>query len=240
MRAQLWVIWVAAAVFGCSSDPSSGEPGGAQSPTSVPPDSSRPKPPDLGPNEPGETSPTNLDPILDPASPACSGADGELYAIRARQLATADEIPLCRAKGRVLLIVNGASHCGYTPQYKPLQALYTKHRDAGLSILAFPSKSFNQEDSDEQQVSDFCTKENGITFPLFAIAPVKDNGSKSETAQPVYQWLAAQPGMSAPVAWNFEKFLIGRDGKVRERFGSNVQPTADGPIDEAIVAALAE
>ena len=91
-------------------------------------------------------------------------------------------------------------------------------------------------------MSEFCTDEYGITFPLFTIAPVIDNTAKAQTAQPVYQWLAAQPGMSAPVSWNFEKFLIGKDGKVVKRWLSATSPAAggDGEVDLAIAAELAK
>lgn len=195
-----------------------------------------PKPPNV-PGDPGVQA-FDGDPLLDPNAPACTGEPGTLYELSVRQLANTDEIPLCRAKGRVLLIVNTASYCGYTVQYKPLQTLYEKYRDQGFSVLAFPSQSFNQEDSDEKVVSEFCTKEQGITFPVFAIAPVKDDPSKSETAQPVFKWLTSQPGMSDPVAWNFEKFLVGRDGKVVDRFMSQVEPDEGGPIDKAIAQAL--
>jgi glutathione peroxidase len=157
--------------------------------------------------------------------------------LSARKLAGTEDIPLCRLKNKVVLIVNGASHCGFTPQYKPLEALYEKHKDKGFVALAFPSQSFNQEDANEQTVSDFCTTENGITFPLFAIAPVIESAAGPE--QPVYKWLNAQPGMSAPVAWNFEKFLISAEGKVVKRWLSAVSPDDGGEIDLAIVAELA-
>jgi glutathione peroxidase len=196
----------------------------------------KPKPPNV-PDDPGVET-FDGDPILAPNAPACTGEPGTLYELSVRQLARTDEIPLCRAKGRVLLIVNTASHCGYTVQYKPLQTLYEKYRDQGFSVLAFPSQSFNQEDSDEKVVSEFCTKEQGITFPVFAIAPVKDDPSKNETAQPVFKWLTSQPGMSTPVAWNFEKFLVGRDGKVVGRFLSAVSPDEGGEIDKAIAKAI--
>jgi glutathione peroxidase len=196
----------------------------------------KPKPPNV-PVDPGAGA-FDGDPLLDPNAPACTGEPGTLYELSVRQLASTSEIPLCRAKGRVLLIVNTASYCGYTVQYKPLQTLYEKYRDQGFSVLAFPSQSFNQEDSDEKVVSEFCTKQQGITFPVFAIGPVKDNPSKGETAQPVFKWLTSQPGMSEPVAWNFEKFLVGRDGKVVGRFLSAVSPDEGGEIDKAVAKAV--
>ncbi len=184
------------------------------------------------------------------AAASCTGAPGELYALTATMLGGETTVPLCTLKGNVALIVNGASNCGYTPQYKPLQALYAKYKDgtnpAPFEVLAFPSDSFNQEEDSDQAVSDFCTTEYGITFPLFTIAPVIDDTAKKVTAQPVFQWLYAQPGMSAKVAWNFEKFLVSKEGKVVKRFEPDStpeaiepEPTLGGEIDLAIAAELA-
>jgi len=219
MRAFAWIL--IPSLFACTSEsasPASGAP------------SERPKPPDLGPVDPGET----------PAPVTCSGAPGELYALTVKKLAFTEQLPFCTLKGEVLLLVNGASSCGYTPQYAPLQRLHEKHKAKGFSVVAFPSDSFNQELEDEAKVSSLCTDKYGITFPLAAIGPVIDNKAKGETAQPVFQWLYAQPGMSAPVAWNFEKFLVGRDGKVVKRWKSAVSPDEGSEIDLAIQAELAK
>jgi glutathione peroxidase len=220
-------------VWACSATSTSG--GGEQQSGPL-----QPKVPDTGPADPPSTGgPTVVggnDPLFNPNAPACTGAPGSFYALTVRKLAGTEDIPFCRVQGRVVLIVNGASHCGYTPQYKPLEALYEKHKDEGLSIFAFPSDSFNQEDTNEQTVSDFCTQEYGITFPLFAIAPVKD--TVTDKAQPVYQWIYAQPAMSAPVAWNFEKFLISAEGKIVKRWLTAVAPTEGGEIELAIIAEL--
>jgi glutathione peroxidase len=179
-----------------------------------------------------------------PAAPAdCTGAPGELYALSAEKLEGVDQVKLCAFKGSVLLIVNGASACGYTPQYAPLQKLYAKYKTAQnkpFEVLAFPSRSFNQEKATDEEVSAFCTKEYSITFPLFTIGPVIDDPSKGEVAQPVYQWLRAQHGMEQPVAWNFEKFLISKDGKAIKRWLSAVSPDEGGEIDQAIAAELAK
>jgi len=220
-----------------SSGGSSSSSSGSQTPAT----GEKPKPPNTGPVDNTPPLDDSLDILVDPNAPACTGNAGEIYALTAPKLVTNAPIPLCRGKGRVMLIVNGASHCGYTPQYKPLQELYAKHKAAGLSILAFPSTSFNQEDVDAATVSDFCTKENGITFPLFAIDVVSDGKPKpGDVAQPVYKWLYAQPGQSTPVAWNFEKFLISKDGKVVKRWLSAVSPDLNGEIDLAIQAELAK
>lgn len=185
-----------------------------------------------------ETPDTNT-----PEAPVtCSGAPGTFYALSAKRLGHEEE-KLCRYEGTVVLVVNGASACGYTPQYKPLQAMYAKYTETQgkkFVVLAFPSDSFNQEKDTDKQVSEFCTDEYGITFPLFSIGPVIDDATKKETAQPVYKWLASQPGMSSPVAWNFEKFLIGKDGKVVKRWASATSPEAGGEIDLAVAAELAK
>ena len=180
--------------------------------------------------------------ILLPAPATCTGAPGELYELSVKTLAVLDEVKLCTRKGSVLLIVNGASHCGQTYQYEPLQALYAKYKAQKFEVLAFPSKSFDQEKSTDQEVRTFCTDQYKITFPLFTIGPVVDDDAKGEKAQPVYQWLRKQPGMEAPVPWNFEKFLISRDGKAVKRFAytMNPDPAVDPTIENAIKEELAK
>lgn len=201
-----------------------------QSPGGSPAGGSPPKAPSVGaPEAPAE----NVIPEGD-----CTGAPGSLYALSVRQLATAVDVPLCKFEGKPLLLINGASNCGYTYQYEGFQALYAKYKEQGFYVLAFPSDSFNQELDDEEQVSDKCTTKYGIKFPVFAIAPVVDKGGAE--AQPVYKWLYAQPDMATPVAWNFEKFLVGKDGKVVKRWLSSTAPTEGGEIDLAIQAELAK
>ncbi|MCA9588664.1 MAG: glutathione peroxidase [Myxococcales bacterium] len=220
---------VLVAVAGCSSTETQ-TPSGGQTASSSSGGSSGAKP---GPVPTG--TPTS-DPGPGPA--ACSGAAGELYALTSKSIALED-VPLCRYKGEVLLIVNGASDCGYTPQYAPLQAMYVKYKAQGFDVLAFPSKSFNQERGTEKEVSEFCTKEYGITFPLFQIGWVVDRPAQGEPIRAEYKWLMAQPGMDSPVAWNFEKFLIGRDGKVAKRFLTAVEPDSK-EVTDAIEAELAK
>ncbi len=126
-------------------------------------------------------------------------------------------------QGKVLLIVNTASKCGFTPQYKGLQALYEKYRDQGLEILGFPCDQFgHQEPGDEAQISEFCEVNYGVRFPMFA--KVEVNGS---AAHPLYQHLKkAAPGLlgSKAIKWNFTKFLVGRDGKVVKRYAPTDKP----------------
>jgi glutathione peroxidase len=125
--------------------------------------------------------------------------------------------PLCQYAGRVLLVVNTASYCGYTPQYQGLEDLYSRYRDKGLVVLGFPSNDFNQESGDNKQIADFCENTFGVKFPMFGKTSVA-----GKDANPLFRQLAAQTG-KAP-AWNFHKYLIGRDGKVVAQFASHTTP----------------
>jgi glutathione peroxidase len=131
-----------------------------------------------------------------------------------------DEKPqsLCQYSGKVLLVVNTASYCGYTPQYQGLEDLYSRYRDKGLVVLGFPSNDFNQEGGDNKQIADFCENTFGVKFPMFGKTSVA-----GKDANPLFRQLAAQTG-KAP-AWNFHKYLIGRDGKVVAQFASHTTPS---------------
>jgi glutathione peroxidase len=135
------------------------------------------------------------------------------------------EQKLDRYKDKVMLIVNVASKCGFTPQYKGLEALYEKLNSRGLEILGFPCNQFGaQEPGTEKEIESFCELNYGVTFPLFAKIDVNGSG-----AAPLYQYLKKeQPGVlgSEAIKWNFTKFLVDRSGKVIERYGSNVEPKA--------------
>ena len=132
---------------------------------------------------------------------------------------------LDRYKGKVMLIVNVASKCGFTPQYKGLEALYEKMHDRGLEVLGFPCNQFGaQEPGTEKEIESFCELNYGVTFPLYAKIDV--NGDK---AAPLYKYLKKQkPGLlgSEAIKWNFTKFLVDRKGKVVERYAPNVEPKA--------------
>ena len=132
-------------------------------------------------------------------------------------------VSLDRYRGKVLLVVNTASKCGFTPQYKGLEALYRKYRDRGLEVLGFPCNQFgSQEPGNEEQIESFCEVNYGVTFPLFAKIDV--NG---KNAAPLYQYLKeAKPGLlgSEAIKWNFTKFLVDREGNVVERYAPNVEP----------------
>ena len=137
-------------------------------------------------------------------------------------------------KGKVLLIVNVASKCGFTPQYKGLEALYEKLHSRGLEVLGFPCNQFGaQEPGTAEEIESFCELNYGVTFPLFAKIDV--NG---KDAAPVYKYLKKEkPGLlgSEAIKWNFTKFLVDRNGKVIERYGSNVEPEAIGADVEKLL-----
>jgi len=137
---------------------------------------------------------------------------------------------LATYKGKVVLAVNVASECGYTPQYAGLQKLYTEQKDRGLVVLGFPCNQFGgQEPGTAAQIETFCQKNYGVTFPLFEKLEVKGAGQA-----PLYQFLTAKHGEPA---WNFHKYLVGKDGQVIQAFSSKVAP--DSPeLKAAIEAAL--
>ncbi|NGQ96156.1 glutathione peroxidase [Brevibacillus sp. SYP-B805] len=145
-----------------------------------------------------------------------------------------EEQSMAAYKGKVLLIVNTASKCGFTPQYKGLQALYEKYGSAGLEILGFPCNQFgNQEPGDNEEIMGFCTLTYGVTFPMFAKVDV--NGPH---AHPLFQYLTkAAPGIlgSTSIKWNFTKFLVDRQGHVIKRFAPTDEPEK---LEKEIVALL--
>lgn len=126
-------------------------------------------------------------------------------------------------KGQALLIVNTASKCGFTRQYAGLQELYEKYKDRGLVVLGFPANNFGgQEPGSNEEIEQFCSLKFGVTFPLFGKISV--NGGD---IHPLYAWLTSDPN-GAPISWNFNKFLIGRDGQVVAHFGSRTAPDSAG------------
>lgn len=137
---------------------------------------------------------------------------------------TGEETTLKPYKGKVLLIVNVASKCGYTPQYEGLEALYRKYKDRGLVVLGFPCNQFgSQEPGTETEIQNFCRVNYGVTFPMFS--KIKVNG---EETHPLYRYLKSeQPGIlgTESIKWNFTKFLVNKEGKVVERFGSSTKPS---------------
>ena len=141
---------------------------------------------------------------------------------------------LASQRGKVLLIVNTASKCGFTPQYKGLESVYKQLHQRGLEVLAFPCNQFGgQEPGGEEEIESFCQVNYGVTFPLFAKIDV--NGKQ---ASPLYDYLKkAKPGLlgSEGIKWNFTKFLVDRKGNVIERYGPNVEPEAIAPDIEKLL-----
>ena len=133
------------------------------------------------------------------------------------------DVDLGKYKGRVLLIVNVASKCGLTPQYEQLQALHSKYEKEGLSVLGFPCNQFLfQEPGSPEEIRKFCSTNYGVTFDLFA--KVKVNGSNACELYKTLTAVDAKPAGSGKISWNFEKFVIGRDGDVVARFSPRTKP----------------
>ncbi|MDZ4662008.1 MAG: glutathione peroxidase [Pseudomonadota bacterium] len=129
-------------------------------------------------------------------------------------------LKLSEFKNQAILIVNTASKCGYTPQYKGLEALSKKYKKEGLVVLGMPCNQFGQQEpAAEGEIKEFCKVRYGVTFPLLKKADVK-----GEAQHPLYKFLLANSSDSKDVAWNFEKFLINRKGEVVARFGSKIEP----------------
>jgi glutathione peroxidase len=136
------------------------------------------------------------------------------------------DVPISSFKGKVLLIVNVASRCGYTPQYEGLESLYKKYKDSGFVVLGFPANNFlSQEPGTDAEIKAFCTTTYGVTFPMFSKISVK-----GEDQHPLYRYLTSGGGNEAfagDVKWNFTKFLVDRSGTIIGRFGSSVKPLSD-------------
>lgn len=144
--------------------------------------------------------------------------------------------PLAAYAGRVLLIVNTASRCGFTPQYAGLEALWRQHKEAGLTVLGFPCNQFaHQEPGSAGDIATFCSANYDVSFPILAKTLVNGPG-----ADPLYRWLKEEKagllGLGA-IKWNFTKFLIGRDGRVQGRFPPTASPESlQAPIAAALAA----
>ena len=147
-----------------------------------------------------------------------------------------NDVKLKKYKGDVLLVVNTASECGYTPQYEGLQAIFDKYKGRGFNVLGFPANNFGgQEPGTEKEIKEFCTLKYKVTFPMFAKISVK-----GEDQHPLYSYLtskATNPQFAGDIKWNFNKFLIGRDGKILARFESKDKPESE-TVTKAIEAAL--
>jgi len=163
-------------------------------------------------------------------SPADAGGKGgkKVAPVLNFKMTTLDgkTLDLSQLRGKVVLLVNVASKCGYTGQYKALQALYEKHAKDGLVIVGVPSNDFGkQEPGTNEEIAKFCKAEYGVTFPMLAKVAVKGEGQT-----PLYKFLTSKetnPRFAGPIRWNFEKFLIGRDGQVVARYASDADPDSE-------------
>jgi glutathione peroxidase len=139
--------------------------------------------------------------------------------------------PLAEYKGKVVLIVNVASQCGYTPQYSALEAIYEKYKDQGFVIVGFPANNFGaQEPGTNDEIKTFCTRKYSVTFPMYSKISVK-----GADQAPLYAYLTKDtgPGIAGDIKWNFTKFLVDKDGKVVQRFEPAVTPDSK-EVTEAI------
>ncbi len=136
--------------------------------------------------------------------------------------------PLADYKGKALLLVNTASRCGFTPQYKGMEELYQKYKDRGLEILAFPANNFMfQEPGNNKEIKEFCSLKFHTTFPLFSKISVK-----GKDIDPLYEYLTTESGFDGAIKWNFNKFLVAPDGRVVARYDSKVEPLASELVKE--------
>jgi glutathione peroxidase len=161
--------------------------------------------------------------------------EADVWGFEAQTIA-GQRVKLSRYKGKVLLIVNTASQCGFTPQFDGLQALWQAYQDRGLVVLGFPSNQFGAQDpGSNDQIASFCQLNYGVSFPMMAKIDVNGAG-----AHPLYQWLTREaPGLLGlqAIKWNFTKFLIGRDGKTIKRYGPQDEPEKLVADIEAALAA---
>jgi glutathione peroxidase len=138
-------------------------------------------------------------------------------------------------RGQVLLLVNVASRCGYTPQYAMLEELYARYKSRGFRILAFPANNFgNQEPGTNEEIKAFCSTNYGVTFDLFSKISVR-----GDDIHPLYAWLTTGAGVDGPVTWNFNKFLVDRAGHVVARYASGTKPL-DPELTDKIEELLAK
>jgi glutathione peroxidase len=149
-----------------------------------------------------------------------------------------NDVKLKKYKGKVALVVNVASKCGYTPQYEGLQALYEKYKTQGFVVLGFPANNFgSQEPGSNTEIKEFCESKYKVTFPMFAKISVK-----GEDQEPLYKYLTSKetnPQYAGDITWNFNKFLVDKNGKILARFTSKDTPQGE-TVTQAIEKALAQ
>jgi glutathione peroxidase len=150
-----------------------------------------------------------------------SAQEADIYSIKVNDI-DGKEVDLSQYKGKTLLIVNTASQCGYTKQYKPLEELYSTYKDKGLVVLGFPANNFKgQEPGSNEEIKSFCLLNYKVDFPMFSKISVL-----GEDIHPLYQYLTGDKVYGGLITWNFNKFLISKDGKILARYGSPVSPMA--------------
>ena len=138
-----------------------------------------------------------------------------------------ETINLSDYKSKVVLLVNTASKCGFTPQYSGLQKIYERYKDDGFVVLGVPTNDFNQELSKDSDVKEFCEIRFGVEFPMSSIQPIR-----GENAHPVYKWIQSNVSVIGQPRWNFHKYLIGKDGKIINWFSSMTSPTSEGLVNQ--------
>ena len=145
-----------------------------------------------------------------------------------------EDVDIKEYKGKVLLIVNVASECGYTPQYKNLVSIYHRFKDRGFLVLGFPANNFGQQEpGTNTMIKEFCTTQYFVTFPMFSKISVE-----GENQAPLFSFLTstANQDFTGDIKWNFEKFLIGKNGKLLRRFRSDVSPESENIINAILLA----
>jgi glutathione peroxidase len=143
------------------------------------------------------------------------------------------DVDLSAFRGKVVLVVNTASKCGFTPQYEGLEQLHERYEDRGLAVLGFPCDQFgHQEPGDEGEIAEFCQLNYGVSFPMFSKIEVNGDG-----AHPLYRWLRSEKGgvLGDKIKWNFTKFLVGPDGTVVKRYASTTKPEKIAADIEALL-----
>ena len=168
-------------------------------------------------------------------SNAKGGDSVSIYSFNLKDIDGKD-VSLNQYKGKVLLVVNVASKCGYTPQYEGLQKVFLKYKDQGLVVLGFPANNFmSQEPGTNEEIKSFCTLKYNVTFPMFAKISVKGND-----IHPLYKFLTdkeTNPQLGGDIKWNFSKFLVNRNGEIIARFEPNIKPDSD-QVTQAIEKAM--
>jgi glutathione peroxidase len=165
-------------------------------------------------------------------APAASTDPASAYQFAFEGLSTPN-VPMSAFNGEVVLVVNTASKCGFTPQYEGLQQIYTEYRERGFEVLGVPSGNFREQElGSAEEIREFCTLNFGVTFPMAGKTDVV-----GDARHPFYRWAEAQLGDSAVPKWNFHKLLIGRDGRIIAAFPTATTPTSD-EVRQAINAAL--